>query len=142
MNSNKIIKPHNFKELNVWKESRILVKEIYLLTKNFPKDEKFGLVSQIRRAAISICANIAEGTGRDTENQLLNFLNIAKGSAYEIENLLILCKDLEYLNEQEFISLESQVIKIQNMLYRFSEKIQNDLNIKTHNILTSKLITS
>ncbi len=117
----KIQKAHNFKAFKIWQESRVLVKDIYVMTKTFPNDEKFGITSQIRRAAVSICTNIAEGTGRDTEGQLLNFLNIAKGSSYETENLLILSNDLE-----NFKLLELQNIKIQNMLYRFYQKIKND----------------
>jgi len=102
MKSEKILRAHNFKELNVWKEGRILIKEIYKITKEFPLDEKFGIVSQLRRAAISISSIIAEGTGRDTENQLLNFLNFSKGSSYEVESLLIVSLDLKYINEEVF----------------------------------------
>ena len=75
-------KVHNFRELKIWKESLVLVKNVYLLTSKLPKDEKFGLVSQINRCAVSIPSNIAEGSGRTTEKEFLYFLNIAISSSY------------------------------------------------------------
>ena len=76
---------HNFKELKVWQNARVLVKEIYLSTGNFPTEEKYGITSQIRRSAISIPSNIAEGCGRRTDKDFSHFLNIALGSAYELQ---------------------------------------------------------
>lgn len=138
MTVSKIIKPHIFKGLNVWNEARVFVKDIYTVTKTFPADEKFGLTSQIRRAAVSICTNIAEGTERDSEGQLLSFLNMAKGSCCEAENLLILCMDLEFINKIDFHVLESQLLKTQNMLFRFTEKIQSDLATKIKSSKSNK----
>jgi len=76
---------HNFLHLEIWKRSRKLVKIIYQTSKSFPSEEKFGLTSQIRRAAVSVPSNIAEGCGRDTDPQLKNFMNIAIGSICEVE---------------------------------------------------------
>jgi four helix bundle protein len=84
---------HNFRELEVWKKSIALCKTYYLLSKNFPKEELFGLTSQSRRSLCSVPSNIAEGAGRDTNPQFSNFLNIALGSAFEFETQIIIAKD-------------------------------------------------
>ena len=83
---------HNFKELKIWQKSRVLTKKIYLLIKDYPEEEKFGLVSQIRRSAISIPSNIAEGSGRNSDRDFRRFLNIALSSAFELETQIIICK--------------------------------------------------
>ncbi|MCK5440991.1 MAG: four helix bundle protein [Maribacter sp.] len=87
----------NFRELEVWKDARKLVKEIYLLTKSLPKSEKYGLVSQINRCVISIPANIAEGSAKYSQKDFVRFLQISLGSAYELESHLVLCTDLEFI---------------------------------------------
>ena len=84
----------DYKELNVWKESRALVSSIYLLSKNFPEEERFGLTSQVKRAVISIPSNIAEGIGRKPNKETSQFCHIAKGSLYELETQLYLAFDL------------------------------------------------
>lgn len=90
----------NFKELDVWKESRVLTKDIYLLTDFLPKDEKFGLISQIRRGVISVSSNIAEGSAKDSQKDFLRYLQISLGSCFELESHLILCVDLGLLPEE------------------------------------------
>jgi four helix bundle protein len=90
----------NFKELEVWKEARLLTKEIYLLTSTLPVDEKFGLTSQIRRCVISIPSNIAEGSAKDSQKDFLRYLQISLGSSFELESHLLLCIDLELLNKE------------------------------------------
>ena len=90
----------NFKELEVWKESRIITKDIYLLTNCSPQDEKFGLISQIRRCVISISANIAEGAAKDSQKDFLRYLQISLGSSFELESHLILSIDLGFLNQE------------------------------------------
>lgn len=90
----------NFKELEVWQESRVLTKEIYLLTNSLPYDEKFGLISQIRRCVISIPSNIAEGAAKDSQKDFLRYLQISLGSSFELESHLILCADLELLSKE------------------------------------------
>lgn len=98
----------NFKELEVWKESRLLTKEIYQLTNALPLDEKFGLTSQIRRCVISIPSNIAEGSAKDSQKDFLRYLQISLGSSFELESHLLLCIDLELLNnEQAKIQLQT-----------------------------------
>jgi len=102
---NKTIRTH--KDLEVWKESISLVKEIYKISAKFPKDEIYGLTLQIRRSAISIPSNIAEGAARNTKKEFIQFLYIALGSVSELETQLIIAKDLNYLeNSSIFDNLE------------------------------------
>lgn len=91
-----------FEKLEVWQDSRILVKEIYLLTSNFPAEEKFGLTNQIRRAAVSICLNIAEGSDRKSDPEFKRFLRMTIGSTEEVVTGLYLALDLNYLNDKQF----------------------------------------
>jgi four helix bundle protein len=90
----------NFRELQVWQKGRVLAREIYVQTRAFPRDELFGLTRQMRRAAISIISNIAEGNGRFTRPEQRNFLMIARGSAFELEAQLIVSGDLEWLDSE------------------------------------------
>ena len=89
---------HNYKELKIWQKAREMVKLIYDATKSFPQSEIYGIQGQARRAVASIAANIAEGSGKGTNKDFNNFLNIAKGSLFELETLIILSNDLGYLN--------------------------------------------
>ena len=114
---------HNFKELKVWQKSRVLVKNLFLLTKQFPKDERFELVSQMRRAAISIPSNIAEGSGRNSNKDFRRFLNIAISSAYELETQIIISFDLGYILEKEFNSLSNDIQEIQKMIFGFRKSL-------------------
>jgi four helix bundle protein len=79
---------HNFREMSIWKEAMKIVKKVYSLTSNLPTEEKYGLVSQMQRCAVSIPSNIAEGSGRETDKQLLYFLDVAISSSYELETQL------------------------------------------------------
>ena len=106
----------SYKELTVWKYSYQFGLEIYLITRKFPSDEKFGLVSQLRRASVSIPSNIAEGSKRGTRKDYRSFVVIAYGSGAEIETQLIFCKDLGYINENEYIALNNKLTEIMKML--------------------------
>jgi len=115
------------KDLNVWKESRELVTEIYALTSKFPKDEVYSLTAQIKRAAISIPSNIAEGSARDSNKEYIHFLYISLGSAAELDTQLIIAKDLGFINEKEFIKISENLDSVSKMLsglikYRLSKK--------------------
>ena len=88
-----------FKELKVWQKAIELVKNTYLKSQNFPKEEIYGLTSQLRRCAVSIPSNIAEGCGRNTDKDFNNFLWISLGSAFEFETQLIICKNLSFINQ-------------------------------------------
>lgn len=94
-------KIQNFTDLIVWQKGHKLVLEVYKQTKKFPKDELFGLVSQIRRASVSITSNIAEGFGRFSEKEKLHFYSFAYGSLMEVQNQIIIAKDLGFINEEE-----------------------------------------
>ena len=114
-------KAHNFRELNIWKDSLQFVKKVYVLTSGLPKDEKFGLISQINRSAVSIPSNIAEGSGRTSEKEFLHFLNIAISSSYELETQLILVEELYNINTKELIE---NITSIQKMIGGFSKKLK------------------
>ena len=100
---------HNYKKLNVWISSISLVKNIYNLTRKFPKEEMFVLTQQLRRAAISIPSNIAEGAGRNSNAQFKNFLQISIGSCFEVETQLIISKELEYISEEELDTISKEL---------------------------------
>lgn len=106
----------NFKELLVWQKSINFVTEIYELTNNFPKNEMYGLISQIRRASISIPSNIAEGNSRRSVADYLQFLKIARGSCAEVETQLIIAQNLKFLNEEHYLKLNQDIIEISKML--------------------------
>lgn len=107
---------HNFRELIVWQKSMALSMEIYTQTKSFPREELFGIVSQMRRAATSIPANIAEGAGRATDTELTRFLSIAEGSAFELETWLIMCGNIGYIDKERVDILINNIQEIQRML--------------------------
>ena len=91
----------NFREYEVWKNGISFTAGVYILTKDLPDSEKFGLISQIRRASVSIPSNIAEGCSRTSEKDFARFIEIALGSAFETETLLIICKEVGYLDQQQ-----------------------------------------
>ena len=104
-----------------------IVKLIYTTTSKFPKSETFGLISQIQRAAVSIPANIAEGCGRNTEKELSRFLDIAIGSSFELETLLQISLDLEYIEQCSYRNIQNLLLEVQKMLYGFKQKISNTM---------------
>ncbi|TQD39455.1 four helix bundle protein [Haloflavibacter putidus] len=108
---------HNLNDLKLWKKAMIIAEKTYILSTNFPLEEKFGLTSQIRRSAISIPSNIAEGAGRNTNGEFKNFLGIANGSAYELHTQLILAKNLNLVKEDLVKPILKEVTEIQKMNY-------------------------
>ena len=114
-------KPH--KTLDAWKFSLEFVKEIYSATAFFPSDEKFGLISQIRRAAVSLPCNIAEGAGRKSLKEFINFLSIALGSLAELDTLLLLSKELRYLKEEACFDLLKKLDIIGKLIYGLMKKL-------------------
>ena len=119
---------HNFKKLKVWTKAREIVKEIYLLSKKFPIEEKFGLISQIQRASVSIPSNIAEGSGRSSEKDFLKFLNLAISSEYELETHILLAFDLEYIKKYEF----DEIISLGNKMGFAKRDIENNPELLLH----------
>jgi four helix bundle protein len=112
-----------FKELMIWERSHKLTLLIYNLTRTFPKEEIYGLASQIRRSSASIPTNIAEGCGRKSDLDFKRFLDYAFGSASELEYQLILCRDLNYCSGQDFEQLSSELEAIKKMITSFSQNI-------------------
>ena len=111
----------NYTDLNVWQKSMDLVEEVYTLVKRLPKEEMYALSSQLRRAAVSIPSNIAEGNGRSSRKEYLRFLLISRGSTFEVETQLLICVKVEYLVEEEIeraMTLCSEVKKMLNGLIR------------------------
>jgi four helix bundle protein len=106
----------NYKDLAVWKQARMLAKDVYIATRRFPKEELFGVTSQVRRACVSVASNIAEGCGRGTWRSGTNFFFIARGSLYEVETQLIVAYDLGYLSEQDLKDLLVQITKCKQLL--------------------------
>lgn len=113
----------DFKKYDIWQLSHLLTLEIYKITSLFPKEEIYGLISQIRRAVSSIPTNISEGCGRNSDKEFNQFLNIALGSANETEYLLILSKDLNYISEEQFSDLDSKINTIKSKIYKLKEKL-------------------
>lgn len=114
----------NYKNLIVWKKAHELVLYIYKLTFVYPKVEQFGLTSQLRRAAVSIPANIAEGCGKYTQSDLVNYLQTALGSANEVEYLLLLSHELTYLKPAPFNDADLQINEVKAMLINLIKKIR------------------
>jgi len=116
-------KMRNFKELKVWEKSHQFVIEVYHKTKGFPPEERFGLMSQLRRSAASVPANIAEGCGRGGDRELARFLSIAAGSASEAEYHLLLSCDLGFLERSVYIEQDRKINEIKRMLNSFIQKL-------------------
>jgi four helix bundle protein len=115
---------HNYKELNVWKRSIKLAVKVYKLSQKFPSDERFGLTSQIRRCAVSVPSNIAEGAGRRTNAEFVNFLGISHGSICELETQLYIGFELEYFGADQLEEISLEVTEIQKMLYSLIIKFE------------------
>ena len=114
----------DFRKIAAWQRAHALTLQLYRVTSGFPSDERFGLVSQMRRACASIPTNVAEGCGRSTNNELARFIDIATGSASEVEYQLLLAKDLGYLLENQYTKLTTEVTEIRRMLIAFNKKLR------------------
>lgn len=112
-----------FERLDVWQNARKLTKKIYILTRDFPVEEKYGLTDQIRRATFSISLNISEGMARRTSKDKGHFINNAYSSSWEVINCLILANDLEYADDDSYIALRNDLEKITNQLNALYNKI-------------------
>jgi len=118
---------HNFKELNIWKNGIELVMGYYKLTSAFPKEEQYNLTSQMRRAAVSVPSNIAEGTSRKSNKDLNRFLQMSLGSSFELETQLIIAQKLDYISETNSQKTENKTIELQKMIYGFSKTLNVNL---------------
>ena len=110
---------HNYKELKVWKKSIDLTYTVYQELKEFPSDEKFGLISQLRRCAVSTPSNIAEGTGRTSDKEFQRFLDFAIGSLFEIETQIILANDLNFITAEDFETIHQDIKSLIRMIVKF-----------------------
>ena len=115
---------NNYKDLKIWQKSVDLAVRIYEVTKSFPKEEIYTLTSQIRRSAVSIPSNIAEGSGRNSKKEFLNFLGISHGSSYELDTQLIIASRVELLNIETFESLQNDLLEIQKMNYGLKNSLK------------------
>ncbi|MEA2038500.1 MAG: four helix bundle protein [Thermodesulfobacteriota bacterium] len=113
-----------YRDLVVWQKSMVLVTEVYEISKEFPKDELYGLTSQIRRCAISLPSNIAEGYGRNSTNDYIHFLRIASGSLYELQTQMEISLNLQYIDRREFESLYELSREIERMLSSLIRKLR------------------
>ena len=119
-----IMKPH--KNLNAWQKSFEIVKELYSVTSNFPSEEKFGLVSQIRRAAVSVPVNIAEGAARKSKKEFIYFLHIALGSLTELDTLILLSEDLSFIKKEESEVIISKFDIIGKLIYGLVKSLEKE----------------
>jgi four helix bundle protein len=115
---------HNFEKLLFWQKSIVLAKNVYILCQEINSDEKYGLISQIKRSAVSIPSNIAEGSGRNGSKEFNHFLAVALGSAFELQTQLILIRELNLLPEEKINALLSEVSEIQRMIYSFKNNLK------------------
>lgn len=113
----------DFRQLKVWDKAHRLTLDVYRATREFPAEERFGLTIQLRRAAVSVPSNIAEGCGRTGDRELAHFMSMAAGSASEVEYQLLLARDLEYFTTEQHQKLDEQVNEVKRMLNSFMQKL-------------------
>ncbi len=114
---------HNFKKLNIWIEGIKLVTESYKLTLTFPEYERYGLISQMNRCAVSIPSNIAEGSSKSTDKHFRKYIEDSLGSAFEWETQLVVARNINYISEEYFKLLEDKIIQLQKMISRFQDRL-------------------
>ena len=121
---------HNYKELEVWQKGRSLVKKIYSITGLFPNKENYNLIKQMRRAAISIPSNIAEGSGRGSDKEFIRFLNMANGSAFELETQIYLACDLNYISHELLHKYLKEIQDVQKMIHQLINHFNSRIKIR------------
>ena len=117
------MKPHKFRDLLIWRKSIEIAKDVYLLFSLFPKEERFGLIDQLRRSSVSISSNISEGAGRNSKNEFNHFLGIANGSANEVISQLYLSVELNILKNIDIEPIIDKLEEVQKMIYKFKQSI-------------------
>ena len=121
---------HNLNEIKVWKKAIELSKIVYQNTQNYPTEEKYGLVTQMRRSAVSVASNIAEGAGRNSNKEYTHFLGIARGSSYELQTQIIISLQLNYLKGYNSDEMLKIIDEIQKMIYGFTQSLISNLASK------------
>lgn len=114
---------HNFRELKIWQEAMALAKAIFALTRSFPSEKKYGLISQLNRCAVSVPSNIAEGSSRKSSKEFVHFLSISLGSLFEIETQLLLSVEFNYISKEENQIIHTKLIELQKMIHGFMNKL-------------------
>jgi four helix bundle protein len=118
---------HNFEKLKIWQKAMDVAVEVYNVSLLLPNDEKFNLIHQIKKCAVSIPSNIAEGSGRNSNKEFIQFLGIANGSTFELITQLILAKRLNLVNEEIIQSIINQLVEISNMSFSFQKSLKENL---------------
>src|SRR5947209_17813188 len=121
----------NYRELQVWHKAHKLTLDLYRLSREFPREELYGLSSQMRRAAVSIGANLAEGCGRRTSTELARFVRIALGSASELDYHLLLSRDLGFMATEEFASASAALTEVRKMLTSFLNSVEGQIKTQS-----------
>lgn len=116
---------HRYKELLVWQKAMDLSQQIYEQTANFPDEEKFGLISQMRRCSVSIASNLAEGAGRNSNGEFNQFLGIAQGSAFELETQVLLASRMNFIKSEIAESLVEEITAIANMIFKLKQNLKS-----------------
>lgn len=117
----------SYKDLIVWQKAILLVTEVYSISKTFPENEKFGLTNQLNRAVVSVPSNIAEGWGRESRKNNLQFLRISRGSLMEVETLILISKNLNYINDQKFKIISEEIEEIGKILQGLIKSVQQKI---------------
>lgn len=115
---------HNYKNLHIWQDGIKLAQRIYEITSKFPSNEKYGIISQMTRAVVSIPSNIAEGSGRSSNKEFANFLSIAIGSIFELHTQITICKQIGYLDAETVKQLETQTFTLQQQITAYKQRIE------------------
>jgi len=115
---------HNYKNLHIWQDGIKLARRIYEITSHFPANEKYGIVSQMTRAAVSVSSNIAEGAGRGTNKDFANFLSIAIGSLFELHTQITICEQIGFLSTEETKQIEEQIYSLQQQIYTYKQRVE------------------
>ena len=118
------MKKHNYKKLTIWLRAKELVKVVYLISEKFPDSERFGITSQIRRAIVSVVLNTVEGSGRNSSKDFSHFLNMAYTSLLEVECLMILSVDLNFVNEGDIVKEQKEIEELLKMIYAFRDNLK------------------
>ena len=120
---------HKIEDLKIWQKSIELTKLVYKVIASLPSDEKYGLISQIKRSSVSIASNISDGAGRDSNKEFKHFLSIANGSAYELQTQLILTTELNFISKEKIQPLLDLIVEIQKMNYSFQKSLGTKISI-------------
>ena len=121
----------NYRDLQVWSKAHHLTLELYRISRQFPREETYGITSQLRRAAVSIGANLAEGCGRRTSSELARFVRIAMGLASELDYHLLLCRDLGFINDDDFASSAARLTEVRKMLTSFLNSVEEQIETQS-----------